>query len=374
MKLKLLTVSLMVATIFPLATTPFTSVLANPTTLIAQRTEEQSRIAVYKKAIPSVVTITYENSIRVITGSGFIVSSDGLILTNAHVLEGAESPVTVIMADGTKLTADILGGDPTGNDLAAIKIRNVSKLKPLKLANPKSVEVGQSVYAIGSPRGQMNTFTTGIISRIDKEQRIIQHDAAINHGNSGGPLLNSKAEVIGINTAIATSEVTDEQGNVIGKNNGFIGISFALPVETIQPFLVAVQEGNSNSAIASSGNEQLQVRSLPLDGSIIVEEITKKSAFLPNKSYYDAYMFEGKQGQNFNIQMSSKQVDPSLMLFFYDPNQGDVTLIDRNDDVSIDNPSASISKTLPSDGYYIVFAKAFEPGETGRYSLKASVR
>ena len=370
MKLKLLTVSLMVATIFPLATTPFTSVLANPTTLIAQRSEEQSRIAVYKKAIPSVVTIVTQDGF----GSGFVVSSDGLILTNGHVLRGAESPVTVIMADGTKLTADILGGDPTGNDLAAIKVRNVSKLKPLKLANPKSIEVGQSVYAIGSPRGQMNTFGTGIISRIDKEQRIIQHDAPINQGNSGGPLLNSKAEVIGINTAIATSEVTDEQGNVIGQNNGFIGISFALPVEAIQPFLVAVQEGNSNSAIASSGNGQLQVRSLPLDGSIVVEEITKKSAFLPNKSYYNAYMFEGKQGQNFNIQMSSKQVDPSLMLFFYDPNQGDVKLIDRNDDVSIDNPSASISKTLPSDGYYIVFAKAFEPGETGRYSLKASVR
>jgi serine protease Do len=373
MKLKLLTVSLMVATIFPLATTPFTSVLANPTTLIAQRTEEQSRIAVYKKAIPSVVTITYENSIRVITGSGFIVSSDGLILTNAHVLEGAESPVTVIMADGTKLTADILGGDPTGYDLAAIKIRNVSKLKPLKLANPKSVEVGQSVYAIGSPRGQMNTFTTGIISRIDKEQRIIQHDAAINHGNSGGPLLNSKAEVIGINTSGATSEVTDEQGNVIGHSNGFIGMGFALPVETIQPFLVAVREGNSNSTIASGGNEQIQARSLPLDGSIVEGTITKKSALLPDKSYYNAYMFEGKQGQKLNIQMSSKQVDSSLMLFFYDPNQG-MVLVDRNDDISIDNPTASISKILPNEGYYFVFANAFEPGETGRYSLKASVR
>jgi serine protease Do len=359
----------MVATILPLATTPFTSVLANPTTLIAQRTEEQSRIAVYKKASPSVVTIVTQDGF----GSGFVVSSDGLILTNAHVLEGAESPVTVIMADGTKLTADILGGDPTGNDLAAIKVRNVSKLKPLKLANPKSIEVGQSVYAIGSPRGQMNTFGTGIISRIDKEKRIIQHDAPINQGNSGGPLLNSKAEVIGINTAIAISEVTDEQGNVIGQNNGFIGISFALPVEAIQPFLVAVQEGNSNSAIASSGNEQIQARSLPLDGSIVEGTITKKSALLPDKSYYNAYMFEGKQGQKFNIQMSSKQVDSSLMLFFYDPNQG-MVLVDRNDDISIDNPTASISKILPNEGYYFVFANAFEPGETGRYSLKASVR
>jgi serine protease Do len=92
----------------------------------------------------------------------------------------------------------------------------------------------------------MNTFTTGIISRIDKQKRMIQHDAAINPGNSGGPLLNSKAEVIGINTEILTSEVTDGQGNIIGQNNGFIGISFAIPVESIQPFLVAVREGNIN--------------------------------------------------------------------------------------------------------------------------------
>ena len=370
MKLKFLTVSLMVATVFPLVTTPFTSVLANSTTLVAQKSEEQSRIAVYKQASPSVVTIVtpYAN------GSGFVVSRDGLTLTNAHVLRGAKSPVIVIMADGTELTADILGGDPTGNDLAAIKIRNVSKLKPLKLANPKSVEVGQSVYAIGSPRGQMDTFTTGIISRIDKQKRMIQHDAAINPGNSGGPLLNSKAEVIGINTAIATSEVTDEQGNVIGKNRGFIGIAFALPVESIQPFLVAVQEGSINSVIASRDNGQLQAQLLPLDGSIVEGTITKTSALLPDKSYYNAYMFEGKQGQKIDIQMNSQQIDPSLMLFLYDPKQGDMILVDCNDDVSIDNPTASISQVLPNDGYYIVFANAFEQGNTGSYRLKASVR
>ena len=370
MKLKFLTVSLMVATVFPLVTTPFTSVLANSTTLVAQKSEEQSRIAVYKQASPSVVTIVTQDG----AGSGFIVSRDGLTLTNAHVLRGAKSPVAVIMADGTELTADILGGDPTGNDLAAIKIRNVSKLKPLKLADPKSVEVGQSIYAIGSPIGQMNTFTTGIISRIDKQKRMIQHDAAINPGNSGGPLLNSKAEVIGINTAIATSEVTDGQGNVIGQNNGFIGISFAIPVESIQPFLVAVREGSINSAIASRDNGQLQAQLLPLDGSIVEGTITKTSALLPDKSYYNAYMFEGKQGQKIDIQMNSQQIDPSLMLFLYDPKQGDMILVDRNDDVSIDNPTASISQVLPNDGYYIVFANAFEQGNTGSYRLKASVR
>ena len=126
----------MVATVFPLVTIPFTSFLANPTTLVAQKSEEQSRIAVYKQASPSVVTIVTQDGGG---GSGFVVSRDGLTLTNAHVLRGAESTVIVIMADGTELTADILGSDPTGNDLAAIKIRNVSKLKPLKLADPKSV-------------------------------------------------------------------------------------------------------------------------------------------------------------------------------------------------------------------------------------------
>ena len=361
----------MVATVFPLVTIPFTSFLANPTTLVAQKSEEQSRIAVYKQASPSVVTIVTQDGGG---GSGFVVSRDGLTLTNAHVLRGAESTVIVIMADGTELTADILGSDPTGNDLAAIKIRNVSKLKPLKLADPKSVEVGQSIYAIGSPIGQKNTFTTGIISRIDKQKRMIQHDAAINPGNSGGPLLNSKAEVIGVNTEFLASKVTDEQGNIIGYNNGFIGISFAIPVESIKPFLVAVQEGNINSAIASRDNGQLQAQSLPLDGSIVEGKITKTSALLPDKSYYNTYMFEGKQGQKIDIQMDSQQLDPSLMLFFYDPKQGDMILVDRNDDISIDNPTAAISQVLPNDGYYIVFANAFEQGNTGNYSLKALVR
>jgi serine protease Do len=370
MKLKFLTISLVVVTIFPLATNTFTSVLANPTTLIAQKTEEQSRIAVYKKANPSVVTIVTQDS----TGSGFVVSRDGLILTNAHVLRGAKSPVVVVMADDTELTADILGSDPTGNDLAALKIRNVSKLQPLKLADPKSIEVGQTIYAIGSPREKNNTFATGIISRFDKDKRMIQHDAPINPGNSGGPLLNSKAEVIGINTQIDLSDVIDEQGNILGKNRGFTGISFAIPVESIQPFLVAVQEGTINSAIASRDNGQLQAQLLPLDGGMIEGTITQKSALLPDKSYYNAYMFEGKQGQKVDIQMSSQQLDPSLMLFFYDPNQGDMVLVNRNDDMSIHNPTASISQVLPSDGYYIVFANAFEQGNTGSYRLKASVR
>lgn len=127
-------------------------------------------------------------------------------------------------------------------------------------------------------------------------------------------------------------------------------------------------------AIASRDNGQLQAQLLPLDGSIVEGTITKTSALLPDKSYYNAYMFEGKQGQKIDIQMNSQQLDPSLMLFLYDPKQGDMILVDRNDDVSIDNPTASISQVLPNDGYYIVFANAFEQGNTGSYRLKASVR
>ncbi|MFM7365735.1 MAG: S1C family serine protease, partial [Cuspidothrix sp.] len=159
--------------------------------VITQNSEEQTRIKVYQKASPSVVYINTGKS----SGSGFIVSSDGLVITNAHVLQNAPATVTVILEDGKRLPAEVIGFAKNSLDLAAIKIRNQKNLPTLSLA--KSAQVGQSVYAIGSPFGydNQNNFTAGVLSNLDEQDGIIKHDARINPGNSGGPLLNSQAQV-----------------------------------------------------------------------------------------------------------------------------------------------------------------------------------
>jgi serine protease Do len=157
--------------------------------LLAQNSEEATRIQVYKKANPAVVKIIYEIDGGQISGSGSIINPSGLVLTNAHVLEQASSTVEVILADGQKVIADVVGKADRNLDLAAIKIRDRKNLPTISLVD--SVEVGQSVYSIGSPQGLQNSFTSGIVSAVYPEKGMIQHDAAINSGNSGGPLLNS---------------------------------------------------------------------------------------------------------------------------------------------------------------------------------------
>lgn len=197
--------------------------------IISQNSEEQTRIKVYQKASPAVVYINTGKA----SGSGFIVSRDGLIITNAHVLQNAPATVTVILEDGKRLPADVIGFAKNGLDLAAIKIRNQKNLPTLSLA--KSAQVGQSVYAIGSPFGyeNQNNFTAGVLSNLDEQDGIIKHDARINPGNSGGPLLNSQAQVIGVNTAIR-----------LDRNGSNSGISIAILVNKIQPFLTAIRQGN----------------------------------------------------------------------------------------------------------------------------------
>jgi serine protease Do len=162
-------------------------------------------------------------------GSGFVLAADGLIVTNYHVIKGAEK-LTVTMADGTKHAGKVIGTDP-GSDLALVRI-SAKGLTALKLADPKSLRVGQFVVAVGSPLGLSQTVTSGILSAINRDINLnsrvnfLQTDAPINPGNSGGPLLNLRGEVIGVNTAIAA------RGQ---------GIGFAVPVDTLATVLPQLQ-------------------------------------------------------------------------------------------------------------------------------------
>jgi len=161
--------------------------------------------------------------LRPVQGSGFIISEDGYILTNNHLVGEAEK-ITVKLANKREFTAKLVGTDPE-SDVAVIKIDAKKDLSYLELADSDAIEVGEWVIAIGNPFGLDHTVTAGIISAKGRSEvglatfeNYIQTDAAINPGNSGGPLLNLDAEVVGINTAI------------VSRSGGFIGIGFAIPI------------------------------------------------------------------------------------------------------------------------------------------------
>jgi S1-C subfamily serine protease len=203
--------------------------------------EEENNIAVYKRVLPSVVNITstalvfdffYGTVPQQGQGSGFILDKAGHILTNFHVVAGANRGVEVQLSDKRKFAAHVIGTDRT-HDLALLQI-DAPNLQPVTLADSSELNVGQKVYAIGNPFGLAGTMTRGIISAIRPIRNgegapiedAIQTDAAINPGNSGGPLLNSSGEVIGINTMIASNGADQSSG-----------IGFAIPINTAKAVL-----------------------------------------------------------------------------------------------------------------------------------------
>ena len=211
--------------------------------------DELSNIEIYNRASPATVHITSTVLHRdwflqvypsESTGSGFVIDSEGRILTNFHVIRGsAELEVTPLTDDdkGHSYKATVLATDP-GNDLALIQIRPESPIPFLKLGDSDSVQVGQKVLAIGNPFGLEGTLTTGVVSSTGRSiqdrngvlKDLIQTDAAINPGNSGGPLLDSSGNVIGVNTAIYGP-------------SGNIGIGFAMPISRAKALLRFVKGG-----------------------------------------------------------------------------------------------------------------------------------
>ena len=195
---------------------------------------------IYQRANPAVVNIDVAGGTNLTefgSGSGFVIDMDGHIVTNNHVVEGADE-IDVTFADGTVAVAKVIGRD-TYSDLAVIKVDvDASKLAPLALGDSDQTKVGQRVVAIGNPFGLVGTMTVGIISGKGRtlpadspsgsssfsNPDILQTDAAINPGNSGGPLLNSAGEVIGVNAAIRTD----------GTNRANSGVGFAIPSNTVK--------------------------------------------------------------------------------------------------------------------------------------------
>ncbi|MFW5416192.1 trypsin-like peptidase domain-containing protein [Nocardiopsis sp. CNT-189] len=235
----------------------------------ASSTSTGSVSKVAEKVLPSVVSIETGRG----SGSGVVIGSDGQILTNAHVVAGAQGDtVQVRFNDGSSAEARILGTDAV-SDIAVLEAEGVSGLTPATLGDSSKVEVGADVVAIGSPLGLSGTVTSGVVSAVDRpvntgvaggegrgggqdpfapQQReepqattstvinAIQTDAPINPGNSGGPLINMNGEVIGINTAIAGTG-----GGQGGEEAGSIGLGFAIPIDQAEPIAEQLIEGGS---------------------------------------------------------------------------------------------------------------------------------
>ncbi|MEI7030958.1 S1C family serine protease [Streptomyces pratensis] len=231
---------------------------------------------------PTIVEIGASSSAGRSTGSGVVITEDGEIVTNNHVISGAQQ-IGVTLPTGKTYTADVLGTDP-GKDLALIKLRGASGLKTATLGDSSQVKVGDQVVAIGSPEGLTGTVTSGIISALDRDVTVardgsgsgsgrggqggspwpfefggqqfngetgeetttykaLQTDASLNPGNSGGALINMDGEIIGINSAMYAPSSSGAGG---GSTAGSVGLGFAIPVDTLKADLDALRAGDGS--------------------------------------------------------------------------------------------------------------------------------
>jgi putative serine protease PepD len=208
---------------------------------------------VAQEVLPSVVKIDVSNGQESGSGSGIVLSSDGQILTNNHVVEvaGDSGSISVSFNDGSSAPAKILGTDPL-TDTAVIQAEGVDGLTPATIGKSSDLQVGEGVVAIGSPFGLESTVTSGIVSALDRPVDVgsdgegnsttypaIQTDAAINPGNSGGPLVDLDGNLVGINSSIRTSSSSaSEQG-------GSIGLGFAIPIDEVMPIVEQMINGET---------------------------------------------------------------------------------------------------------------------------------
>ena len=314
---------------------------------VQAQSDEATNIRVYKLASPAVVSIQSQRG----SGSGSIIDAKGLILTNAHVVRGATT-VNVILSDKRQFRGVVIAS--TRNpDLAVIRLEGVTESLPtIQIATSSDIQVGQRAFAIGNPFGRFaGTLTTGIISRIDLERKLLQTDAALNPGNSGGPLLNSRGELVGVNTAIFTT------------NSANSGIGLAIEVDTVKKFIAAVRQGT----ITNNPTPPISPSLLTLDGNAIAASLTASDNTLPDGSYYKAYQFQGQAGQSVVIEMRGNSLDPYLVLF--DASGRKVA----EDDDGAGGKNARLKVTLPSTGKYTLYANSYEIGKTGSFTIAGSL-
>ncbi|MGD9581378.1 MAG: S1C family serine protease [Vampirovibrionia bacterium] len=210
-------------------------------------TDESVNINVYQKVSPCVVTVMADASKGASSGTGVVIDPTGIVLTSSHVIGNAKE-ISISMASGRRYLAKLLAITGKNDDLALLKISAPYPLPYAHLGDSTKIRVGQKVLAIGNPYGFERTLTTGIISRIDYERHKIQTDAVINPGSSGGPLLNTRGDVIGINQSVYNPE----------KSHVNIGISFAVPINAAKKFVKEVSSSNSSFSNVLNNDDETQ--------------------------------------------------------------------------------------------------------------------
>jgi S1-C subfamily serine protease len=210
----------------------------------------------------------------VATGSGFLIDNDGHVLTNAHVVQGAQK-VSVQLGDGASQDAQVLGTDPS-SDIALLKVDNTNGVQPLPLGDSTKVQVGDPVVAIGNPFGLDRTVTSGIVSALQRQIQapngfsisdVIQTDAAINPGNSGGPLIDGAGQVIGINSQIES------------QSGGNEGVGFAVPIKTAADVVSQLESGGTvhRAYLGISGGDITpdiaHALNLPVQQGVLIERV-----------------------------------------------------------------------------------------------------
>jgi S1-C subfamily serine protease len=251
---------------------------------------------IYRRDAPGVVQITATSVARTVDpfnftpstqteqalGSGFVLDKAGHIVTNYHVIKGA-TKVQVAFSNQDQIAATVVGSDAS-TDTAVLKVDTHARaLTPLPLGNSDDVEVGDAVYAIGNPFGFTRTLTSGLVSAVQRQieapntlsiDHAIQTDAAINHGNSGGPLIDTAGRVVGVTSQISTG-TTGQQGNV--------GIGFAIPINTVRNVAAQIiksgkaQHASIGITITPVTGQLARLFKLPVSAGLLVQEIQKGS-------------------------------------------------------------------------------------------------
>jgi S1-C subfamily serine protease len=264
------------------STTTRNIVSASGTTPAASVTKDEGGNTIneiYKADGDGVAFIESKETEGVASGSGIVLDTEGHVLTNNHVIEGANEITVSLEAEGTAYPATVVGTEPN-SDLALLKVEApASKLHPLTLGDSAQMEVGDPVVAIGNPFDLQRTVTSGIVSALQREiqapngvtiHNVIQTDAAINPGNSGGPLINSSGEVIGINSQIETGGEGDD---------GNVGIGFSIPINTAKEEIAKLESGNADEhgylgiTGATITPELAKAFNLPVEEGVLVQQV-----------------------------------------------------------------------------------------------------
>lgn len=309
--------------------------------------EERNTVVVYARVNRGVVNITTEaasqsffgEEISTGSGSGFVLDKSGNILTNFHVIQGADS-VRVTLFDGSAHSAKVVGVDPN-NDVAVLRVDAPGeKLFPMVLGDSSRLLVGQKIMAIGNPFGLERTLSTGVVSSLDRSLRakngrmikgIIQTDAAINPGNSGGPLLNSRGQVIGMNTAIVSS---------VGQS---AGVSFAVPINTISRILKPLIE----------------------HGRVVRADLGLTRVYTTDQGLLVLALVEGGPAEQAGIrpiQMKVERIGPGFIRRSLDPDSADlIVAVEHRRVRTLDDLFTEVEKHQPGDTVRITVVRDGKP-------------